>query len=128
MSGVRVPPRPFFFGPVESDWCMYRCSLMETRTLSARSLTLRPYRFSPRSVVAMAAVAAIPLAGASAQRRAPDPVPRVMIATFQSADKDLGQKAAEELRNRVTRDADARKLVVIPKTDINKTLEASGYP
>ena len=51
-----------------------------------------------------------------------------MITTFQSTDKDLGQKAAEELRNRVTRDADARKLVVIPKTDIVKTLEASGYP
>jgi tetratricopeptide (TPR) repeat protein len=51
-----------------------------------------------------------------------------MITTFQSTDKDLGQKAAEELRNRVTRDADARKLVVIPKVDIVKTLEASGYP
>jgi len=75
----------------------------------------------------MAALAALPVAAASAQRRPPDPVPRVMIATFMSADKDLGQKAAEELRNRVTRDADARKLVVIPKVDINKTLEASGY-
>jgi tetratricopeptide (TPR) repeat protein len=50
-----------------------------------------------------------------------------MVATFQSTDKDLGIKAAEELRNRITRDADARKLVVIPKVDINKTLEASGY-
>jgi len=75
----------------------------------------------------MAALAALPVAAASAQRRPPDPVPRVMIATFMSADKDLGQKAAEELRKRVTRDADARKLVVIPKVDINKTLEASGY-
>ena len=50
-----------------------------------------------------------------------------MVATFQSADKELGIKAAEELRNRITRDVDARKLVVIPKNDINKTLEASGY-
>ncbi len=90
---------------------------------------MRPYRIlSPRLVVAMAAAAAMPIAGASAQKRGPDPVPRVMIATFQSTDKDLGQKAAEELRNRVTRDADARKLVVIPKPDIVKTLEASGYP
>ena len=89
---------------------------------------MRPYRtFSPRSVVAIAAIAAMPIAGASAQRGAPAPVPRVMVATFQSADKDLGLKAAEELRNRITRDADARKLVVIPKVDINKTLEASGY-
>lgn len=90
---------------------------------------MRPYRFfSPRSVVAIALLAGIPFAGASAQRGAPAPVPRVMITTFQSTDKDLGQKAAEELRNRVTRDADARKLVVIPKVDIVKTLEASGYP
>ena len=89
---------------------------------------MRPYRaFSPRSVVAIAAVAALPMAAASAQRRAPDPVPRVMVATFQSTDKDLGLKAAEELRNRITRDVDARKVVVIPKVDINKTLEASGY-
>lgn len=50
-----------------------------------------------------------------------------MVATFASTDKDLGLKAAEELRNRITRDVDARKLVVIPKVDINKTLEASGY-
>jgi tetratricopeptide (TPR) repeat protein len=51
-----------------------------------------------------------------------------MVATFQSVDKELGVKAAEELRNRITRDVDARKLVVIPKVDIYKTLEASGYP
>jgi tetratricopeptide (TPR) repeat protein len=79
-------------------------------------------------IVAMAAVAALPLTGASAQRNPPAPVPRVMVATFQSADKDLGVKTADELRNRITRDVDARKLIVIPKSDIAKTLEASGYP
>ena len=79
-------------------------------------------------IVAMAAVAALPLTGASAQRNPPAPVPRVMVATFQSADKELGVKAADELRNRITRDVDARKLIVIPKGDIAKTLEASGYP
>lgn len=79
-----------------------------------------------RATVALAAIIAVPFAGASAQRQAA-PVPRVMVATFASADKDLGLKAAEELRNRITRDVDARKLVVIPKVDINKTLEASGY-
>jgi predicted Zn-dependent protease len=89
---------------------------------------LRHYRISRRrSVVALAALAALPIASASAQRNPPAPVPRVMVATFQSADKDLGLRAAEELRNRITRDVDARKLVVIPKVDINKTLEASGY-
>jgi tetratricopeptide (TPR) repeat protein len=79
-------------------------------------------------MLAMAAVAALPIAGASAQRRPPEPVPRVMVTTFQSADRELGVKAAEELRNRITRDVDARKVFVIPKVDISKTLEASGYP
>ena len=89
---------------------------------------MRHYRiFRRRAVVAFAALAALPLASASAQRNPPAPVPRVMVATFQSTDKDLGLRAAEELRNRITRDVDARKLVVIPKVDINKTLEASGY-
>ena len=89
---------------------------------------MRHYRISRRrSVVALAALAALPIASASAQRNPPAPVPRVMVATFQSADKDLGLRAAEELRNRITRDVDARRLVVIPKVDINKTLEASGY-
>ena len=89
---------------------------------------MRHYRISRRrAVAALAAFTAMPVASATAQRRPPDPVPRVMVATFQSADKELGIKAAEELRNRITRDVDARKLVVIPKNDINKTLEASGY-
>ena len=88
---------------------------------------MRHYRNSRRrATVALAAIIAVPVAGASAQRQAA-PVPRVMVATFASSDKDLGLKAAEELRNRITRDVDARKLVVIPKVDINKTLEASGY-
>jgi tetratricopeptide (TPR) repeat protein len=51
-----------------------------------------------------------------------------MVTTFASAEKDLGVKTAEEIRNRVAHDVDQRKLVVITKNDINKTLEASGYP
>jgi lipopolysaccharide biosynthesis regulator YciM len=89
---------------------------------------LRSYRNSVQlAAVALTALAVLPLSQASAQRRPPEPPPRVMVATFASAEKDLGLKAAEELRNRITRDADAKKLTVIPKADINKTLEASGY-
>lgn len=85
-------------------------------------------RNSDRRVFAvLAALFALPLAGASAQRRGPEPPPRIMIATFASADKDLGVQAGEALRNRVTRDTDVRKLIVIPKNDINNTLNASGY-
>ncbi len=50
-----------------------------------------------------------------------------MVATFASAEKDLGLQAAEAIRNRVTRDVDVRRLIVIPKADINNTLTASGY-
>ena len=89
---------------------------------------MRPYRFSDSRVfIALAALLALPFADASAQRGAPAPVPRVMIPTFMSAEKDLGIQAAEALRNRVTRDTDVRRLVVIPKADINNTLNASGY-
>ncbi len=89
---------------------------------------MRHYRISDRRMLAaLAAFIALPLAGASAQRRQAEPVPRVMIATFSSGEKDLGIQAAEALRSRVTRDADVRRLVVIPKADINNTLNASGY-
>ena len=81
---------------------------------------------SLRQTVLALGVLATPFA-VSAQRPPANPPPRVMIATFCSSDRDLGQKASDALRDRVTRDADARKLTVIPKNDINKTLEASGY-
>lgn len=80
-----------------------------------------------RALAALAALVALPLAGASAQRRPAEPVPRVMIPTLSSTDKDLGIQAAEALRSRVTRDSDVRRLIVIPKADINNTLNASGY-
>ncbi len=82
--------------------------------------------YGKRATAALAALLISPLV-ASAQRRPPEPTPRVMVATFASTDKDLGLQAAEAVRARITRDADARKLVVIPKTDINNTLTASGY-
>lgn len=86
------------------------------------------YRTAERRIaVSLAALIALPFATASAQRRPADPPPRVMIGTFASADKILGVQAAEALRSRVTRDADAKKLIVIPKADIENTLKASGY-
>ncbi|MEO8194115.1 MAG: hypothetical protein ABI681_09690 [Gemmatimonadales bacterium] len=95
--------------------------------MSARSLTLRHYRILDRRALVTLAFATLPAATATAQRSAPAPVPRVMIATFAGTDKDLGLQAAEALRARVARDADARKLVVVPKADIIGTLNASGY-
>ncbi|MFN2636204.1 MAG: hypothetical protein ABR585_04200 [Gemmatimonadaceae bacterium] len=52
---------------------------------------------------------------------------RVMIATFQSADKDLGVQAAEAVRNQLQKQTNIRDLVVVPKNDINNALTSSGY-
>ncbi|HVF38321.1 MAG TPA: BTAD domain-containing putative transcriptional regulator, partial [Gemmatimonadaceae bacterium] len=75
----------------------------------------------------LTAFVAVPVSSASAQRRPPEPPPKVMISTFASSDKDLGIQAAEALRSRISRDIDDRRLTVIPKADINNTLTASGY-
>src|SRR3954468_526509 len=53
---------------------------------------------------------------------------RVMIPTLQSADKDLGVQAAEAIRNQLTKQTNLRDLVVVPKNDINNSLQSSGYP
>jgi tetratricopeptide (TPR) repeat protein len=53
---------------------------------------------------------------------------RVMIPTLQSSDKDLGVQAAEAIRNQLTKQTNIRDLVVVPKADINNSLQSSGYP
>jgi Putative Zn-dependent protease, contains TPR repeats len=52
---------------------------------------------------------------------------RVMIPTLQSADKELGVQAAEAIRNRLQNETNVRELVVVPKADINNSLQSSGY-
>jgi tetratricopeptide (TPR) repeat protein len=52
---------------------------------------------------------------------------RVMIPTLQSSDKDLGVQAAEAIRNQLTKQTNIRDLVVVPKADINNSLQSSGY-
>jgi hypothetical protein len=53
---------------------------------------------------------------------------RVMIPTLQSADKELGVQAAEAIRSQLTKQTNIRDLVVVPKADINNSLQSSGYP
>ncbi|HXG72220.1 MAG TPA: tetratricopeptide repeat protein [Gemmatimonadaceae bacterium] len=67
--------------------------------------------------------AASPLA---AQRGERNPE-RVMVATFQSADKELGVQAAEAIRNKLSREVNAKDVIVVPKADINNSLQSSGY-
>jgi hypothetical protein len=52
---------------------------------------------------------------------------RVMIPTLQSSEKDLGVQAAEAIRNQLTKQTNVRDLVVVPKADINNSLQSSGY-
>ena len=79
-----------------------------------------------RKLIAMAALVAAPFAGASAQRQAA-PVPHLMVTTFAAPEPGFGVQAAEAVRQRISKDADAQKLLVIPKKDIDATLTASGY-
>jgi predicted Zn-dependent protease len=96
--------------------------------LIEKSLTLRHQRIRDMlAVTAAAALIAAPFAGASAQRGAANPPPRVMVPTLASADAVLGQQAADALRSRVSHDINSQNLVVISKQDIENTLKASGY-
>jgi len=74
--------------------------------------------------IAAMVLAAMPL---QAQRRDGAPAPRVMVATFHSTEPGVGVQFAEALRARIARDANARDVTVIPKSDIENTLRASGY-
>ncbi|HEY4218382.1 MAG TPA: tetratricopeptide repeat protein [Gemmatimonadaceae bacterium] len=64
-----------------------------------------------------------------AQRGGPpgSDTPYILIATFHSSDMKLGVDAADEVRHRVQDEHTAKELYVVPKMNINNTLEASGY-
>ncbi len=66
---------------------------------------------------------------ASAQYvRAPDPnATRVLVAVFRSSEKGLGVQAADAVRSRVNTEFPFKQVYVLPKNDINATLEASGF-
>lgn len=54
-------------------------------------------------------------------------IPRILVATFQSADQRSGVEAGDAVRQRVTQEVPQRELWVISKNDIDNTLKASGY-
>ena len=53
--------------------------------------------------------------------------PYILVATFRSSDRALGVTMADEARKRLQSEHSTKELYVIPKTNINNTLEASGY-
>lgn len=73
------------------------------------------------------AVAALALSAAPLFAQSQKTGERVMIPTLQSSDKELGVQAAEAIRNQLTKQTNIRDLVVVPKNDINGSLQSSGY-
>ncbi len=79
-------------------------------------------RKSGLALVGLAAIAASPVLAQSSKTGE-----RVMIPTLQSSDKQLGVQAAEAIRDRLQKETNIRDLVVVPKADINNSLQSSGY-
>ncbi|HET7458956.1 MAG TPA: tetratricopeptide repeat protein [Gemmatimonadaceae bacterium] len=74
-------------------------------------------------------VAAVSAQGYNANR-SPDPnTPRIMVPALKASggDKNLGASAADAIRSRLSADVPFKQLWVIPKNDINATLEGSGF-
>lgn len=86
-------------------------------------------------IVALSLVS-VPVFAQSARNQEPpqrggppgEKTPYILVTTFQSADRKLGVEAATELRHRIQSEHSAKELYVVPKTNIDNTLAASGYP
>ena len=79
-------------------------------------------RNSGFALTALVAIAASPVLAQSGKTGE-----RVMIPTLQSSDKELGVQAAEAIRSQLSKQTNVRDLVVVPKADINNSLQSSGY-
>ena len=72
--------------------------------------------------------------GTPGQNRVPDPnAKRVMVTVFKAnnsgtAERGLGVSAADALRSRISSEFPYKQVYVLPKTEINSYLEASGFP
>jgi tetratricopeptide (TPR) repeat protein len=80
--------------------------------------------------LALSLVGAPLFAQAAQQQRGGAPnqdTPYILIAAFHSSDRKLGSDMADELRKRIAGERSAKELYVIPKQNVNATLEASGY-
>ena len=71
--------------------------------------------------------------GTPGQARVPDPnAKRVMVTVFKAnttnpAEKNIGVQAADALRSRIGSEFPFKQVYVLPKTEINSYLEASGF-
>ena len=83
-----------------------------------------------RFVLALAlAGMASPLAAQGTRTISRDPkADAILVVTFRSADRALGVKAAEELREQLPKDIPRRTLWPIPTADVKANLEPAGFP
>jgi hypothetical protein len=81
---------------------------------------------------ALALVGASSVASAQPQRRPPDPNAKyVLVEVFKAnglPDKNLGEKASDEMRKRIGREISSKEVYLIPKEEMVAILEASGFP
>ncbi len=85
--------------------------------------------FQALAGLALGGTLAVPSVASAQYNRVPDPnATRVLVAVFRSAEKGLGVQAADALRSRMNSEFPFKQVYVLPKTDINATLEASGFP
>jgi Putative Zn-dependent protease, contains TPR repeats len=86
-------------------------------------------RLRHNSVVLGALTLLLTLAPASVfAQRGSDDAQRMLVTVFQSSDKATGTKVAAAVRDKLAKEYNPRDIWVIPTTDINNTLAASGFP
>ncbi len=81
---------------------------------------------------ALALVGASSVLSAQPQRRPPDPNAKfVLVEVFRAnglPEKNLGEKASDEMRKRIGREISSKEVYLIPKEEMVGILEASGFP
>ncbi len=81
---------------------------------------------------ALALIGASSVLSAQPQRRPPDPNAKFMLVEVFRAnglpDKDLGEKASDEMRKRIGREISSKDVYLVPKEEMIGILEASGFP
>lgn len=80
-------------------------------------------QLNPRFSLAIAALTCAAASSANAQVAKT----RITVMTFQSPDKGNGSKAADQLRDQLSKQFNAKDVYVLPTKDVTNTLESSGF-
>ena len=80
------------------------------------------------ALVTVTIAGSVSLAVAQPARVGPNPnAPRLMVSACRTSDKALALLCADKVRSQIEGDVSFRSLYVMPKTDVENTLTASGY-